>query len=482
MSISEKQVKAWLNYNCSQGNNWITQYKFQEMSTHSKAIYMEIIGGQLTQKPISNCQIGNLSHVYFTYMTDAQVITLIETIDGQLYLISNKMAISETADETDIQEPEPQPESNTIHFTDDMVNNTEESLLKKVETLPPLPQLQSIDSKIYRLSDVRDLVKCLHGKELKNIGIRSKLWPKCQLKKAQKDELDLISYMDFINVTDEATYVKLFQKYVKQSQSSTILNLTHNYSVTSSILNQVSSSKITQLIINQNFQIDDFQWLKNFPNLKLLNFWYDHRIEQSHIEQICSILPDLEVLNIHYCCRINIRVLIPILKLKNLQKLAIDDPYFWCQKSVHELFILPLEWKNLDCTSLQKIALNSKNLTMDVADYILTACPNIQQFIVDDDILKMVTKNIITGYKENEVLAFHSWQNPQKGFQINKRVSFKNMFKDNYNNKLFSESMLKKIKENREKNGEKEQIAVGEIPGNNGVPLTLQESQKIDPQ
>ena len=458
-TASDKQIKAWLNYNCSQGNNWITIYKFDEIIGHKDKKYYEVSQTQTNEKSSEHCKLNSqdLRHVYFTYMIDNQLITLIETLNESVYLINNSVSIIEPEPEpVENENEEVEIKSKTIRDDFDIQSDPE---IKKIEEITALPQLQSIHSKVFLLKNIRALNKCLTGKELTNIGIKRSKWLSGDLKKIQKDELSQISFMDFIHIGTPKIYLELFEKYI--SQSGNTLNLTHNYSITTDLLDQIKvNNSITQLILHQNFQIDDFSWFKNFPNLKLINIWHNQRLEYKHIEQIVSTLPNIEVFNLHSCCRINLRVLIPILKLKNLHKLAIDDSYFWCQKSVHELFILSDEWKSIYCPSLQKLAINSKNLTLDVIDYIFSSCSNIQQFIVDEDILTMICRNIIIGYEKDNTLSFHSWQNPNKGFQIHKKVTFKNLFKDTYNSQLFSESMLKKIKQQKEMKNEPEQESV----------------------
>ena len=459
---SDKNLKAWLNYNCSQGNNWVTIYRFEEILSHTDTKYLTTRSdGKVINVSADQCTLkqGSLRHVYFTYMTETLLISLIEDNHGRLYLIHNELTIIE---EEEVDENIELKQLKTIEVTDEMIDqykDNNENLVKKVDTVLALPQVRSVESKIYLLNNIRDLLYCLSGKELKNLGLRRKKWFACEFKKVEKDELCRISFMDFINVASDQSYVSILKKFIEQSGD--VLNLTHNYSVTPQLLAQSGmNAKITQLIMHQNFQIDDFDWLKNFPNIKLLNFWYNHRIEYKHIEQMCEVLPNLEVFNLHACCRVNLRIVLPLLKLNNIQKIAIDDPQFWCQKSIHELFILPNEWRNVYNPSLQKLAINSKNLTLDIVDYLLTACPNLQQVLVDEDILTMIGRNIIAGYEKENLLTFHSWQNPQKGLQISKKVTFKNLFKDTYNSQMFSESMLKKIKEQRELKNEPEQIPI----------------------
>jgi hypothetical protein len=423
--------KVWLNYNCSQGNNWIVVSKFDEIISHKDRKCFKVFGNQVQQSQLDETKL-TLSHIYFTYMTEDILITLFETYDQRIFLVCNKMNIIEKPD-------------------DDKAETTSDQLIKKVDTILPLPELEGISSNIYQLEDVSQLKLVLSKKERKLIGIKDKDWAEGCLKRTQD-----AGYMNLIHTPVMLEYVKLFDKYVEQSDDT--LNLTHNYSVTPEKLdNMLVHPKIKQLVMYQNFQINDFEWLKKLPNLKLLNLFYCHQIEQRHIEQIVRVVPGLEVINIHYCSRMNIRILIPILKLRNVNKLAIEDSQFWCQKGVHELFILPDEWKSISCSSIQKVAINSYNLTLDVIDYLLIACPNIDQLTVDENVLKSVTKNIENGRDKNSMMLIHSWQTPNKGLQVQKRPTFKNMMKDNYTTELFSESMLKKIKEHKEKNGEKEQ-------------------------
>jgi len=452
-------LKAWLNYNCCQGNNWIVMYKFDEIISHVGRKYYHVLGhgsgNQIVPMDIDTFTTTSkdLSHIYFTYMTDSILITLVETYCGHLYLVSNKVKITESRDEETTVEIEKRETVNEVNTQD----------VKKVDNILSLPQLESIESNIYKLGHVSHIRICLSRKERKLIGIKDSEWLGGHLKKNQKDELNGLSFMSFINLVDVDQYILLLDKYIDQMGDT--LNLIHNFSVTSEKLNRITEhNNIKQLILHQNFQINDFMWLRNFPKIKLINLFYNHQIEQKHFEQIVQMLPDLETVNIHYCSRINIRILLPLLKLRNLRKLAIEDSQFWCQKSVHELFILPHEWNNIFCPSLQKMAINSCNLTLDVIDYLLTSCPNINQIIVDKDVLKSLSKNINGGLDKSETIVFNSWQNPNKGFTVQKKVFFKNLLKDTYNSQMFSDSMLKKIRENRIKKGEKEQTSMDDKP------------------
>jgi len=397
-------------------------------------------------------------------MTEEILITLIENHKGDMYLIHNALHITDvipseppatsTVPPADQTAPSAsQTETLTDQVIDSYLNRTHD--VTPVNDVAQLPVIESVDSTIFKLEQMSDLKLCLTRKERKLIGLRDiEHWKL----KQQQDE-----FTQFIHLISDDEYIKQLRRHIDHVGET--LNLTHNYTLRPDLLQKVGlCSKVTQLIIYQNFQINDFQWLANFPNIRLINIFYAHQMEQSHFQQIVDCLPDLEVCNIHYCTRINLRVLIPLLKLRHLEKLAIEDAQFWCQKGVHELFVLPTEWKSIYCPSLQKVAINSTNLTLDVIDYLLTACPNIQHLIVDDDVLKSVSENIEAGTDPDLMLSVSSWQNPQKGFMIHQKVHFKNLLRNNYSSQMFSDSMLRKIKELRAQRGEKEQTAIVDSP------------------
>ena len=457
--MPEKIAKLWLNHNTSQGNNWILQSNFDQIISHTGREYYHVSATGVTKKNLESCELTYkvLGHVYFTYMTDQLIISLIETTDGQCYLIYNTVDMIEEDDSQTNEEQNDEPQSSTIELTDEMINNMDmqdTNELKSVNDVPDLQQLQSIKSAIYYLENIKYALKCLTTKEQKLIGIKK--WLSGKVSTKIRDQANVVNYLDFLNIENKELYLKLLNKFI--SAGGRLLDLTHNYSLTHELLNQVEiNHDIQELALQQNMNINDFEWLNKFPNLKLINIWNCQQIKQEQLEQICSLKPDIEVLNIHLCCRLNLRALIPILRLKKLSKLCIDDSHFYCQIGIRELFIMPEEWRSIYCPTLNKLAFNSKNLSLDVIDYILIACPAIKHFFVDEDILKMASRNTTSGYDQDRELIFHSWQDPNKGFKIYRNPTFKNMYKNNYNQQLFSESMLKKIKEKRDREIEEEE-------------------------
>lgn len=418
----EKYLKIWLNFNCVQDNNWIVIYKFDEIvnSPESKCYMIENgIIKQTTHISLNRC---DLSHIYFTYMTESILVSLIELYDGRLLLINNTLELC--SDET-----------------------SENGVVS-------LPKVKNISSNVYVLNIVYDLKLCVSKKLRKLIGIYDKNWLYDNFKESQKKEfLSKINFYDFIHIRDQHEYMRKFRQYIEQSNDR--LSLINNYSIQTELLNQLSDyPQVHELVIYQNFQINDFKWLNHFPNLKLINIFNSQQLEQKHFEQIRLYASHLEVVNIHYCTRINLRILIPLFKLDRLAKLAIEDANFWCQLDAYREFISNDEWKLIYCPSLEQLAINSDNLTIDIVDYILCSCPNLKHVIVDSNLMKNISNRAKDGYKEDTII-FCEWGNTNKGIIYHKDIKFTNLRKDM--SEPFSESMLQKINKIKTERGEKEQ-------------------------
>ena len=238
---------------------------------------------------------------------------------------------------------------------------------------------------------------------------------------------------------------------LRELEEMEVLDLSGNYSITSAILSKIPvQPQITQIILNKNHQLENFEWLQNFPNVQLLDFRYMNNLTFEDITYITSVFKNLKVINLHFCGRINLRVLLPILKLNEIEKICIDDENFWCQKGAYELFIKPEEWENIDCLSLKTIAINSMNLTLDVIDYIIKACPSLGTFIMDTEVFNTAIKNVVNGYSSDTIILA-PWQSTARGVQLHRKIKFKNMYKDNYNTKVFTDSFMKTIEQQEER-------------------------------
>jgi len=442
---------TWLNNNCTQLNNWIVINSFNDIFNHSTRKFYD---SRSHITPVSDDEsklfvhdLRDLGHIYTTYMSSEMLITIIKTRGKtpSFYLIKNKTNIKEKEDDENVNENE---------------NEENENVIKLVKEETPLPEILSIDSNVYKLNSLGDIVNILSGAELKLLGINKKKFTQCDISTSDLNKhIKLMTYAGSESIEEYITHftksfktikngVKLTSKtLVKELDEIEILDLTGNYSITSNILSQLPVQKqITQIVLNKNHQLENFEWLRQFPSVQLIDFRYMNNLTFEHMSYITTICKDLKVVNLHFCGRVNLRILIPILRLQQIEKICIDDENFWCQKGAYELFIKPEEWDNIDCLSLKTIAINSLNMTLDVMDYIIKACPALETFLIDTEVFNVALKNVVNGYS-SETIVLVPWQNTQKGVQLHRKIKFKNMFKDNYNSKIFTDSFTKTIEQ-----------------------------------
>lgn len=447
VSLSNLKCGAWMSVNCTQLNNWVVINSFNEIFNHKDRKYF--IGNILTEneKLVPIYSLNDLGHIYATFMSNDLLITVIKTRgkNGQYFLIRNKMNVKE---EEDIEIKEE-------------VSEDKPKEIKLVKDENKLPEILSIDSNIYKLDNLGDIVNILSSPEQNSLGIKKKQFLQAEVSVADLNKhVKIMKFVASENIDEYiSNFIKSFKKVDKVNSKSAlrdleemeILDLTNNYSITSSILSTIPfQEQITQIILNKNHQLENFEWLKNFPNVQLLDFRYMNNLTFEDILYITSLFKNLKVINLHFCGRINLRVLLPILKLTHIEKICIDDENFWCQKGAYELFIKPDEWENIDCLSLKTIAINSLNLTLDVIDYIIKACPNLTTFIMDTEVFNSAIKNVINGYS-SETIILAPWQSTKKGVQLHRKIKFKNMYKDNYNTKVFTDSFMKTIEHQEER-------------------------------
>ena len=430
------QEEAWLNTYCQQINNWIVINNFHEIVSHKNTRYyienIEITYESDTLRFQCNGTFDFKEtypiHIYFTYMTDSKLITLFRTKNNNIYLVNNKINISEN---------------------DSLDNSSDDSSDKELvlsDEKDKLPVITSIQSSVRQINSIKNILFYLSGNEKKYIGIDESKWNK--LKHSKKINLN-INYLTLLNyVNDEEKYIKKFIKLNSRSNSNSspnVLNLRHNYSITNSILSKLPESytnNIKQLQLNNNYQLHSLEFLSKFKKLDSVEFSYCNNITQDNIIQLCKYCP--------YCCCLNIRILLPLLKLPYIKNICINYDNMWCQKGPYELFILPNEWELIDCLSLERLAINAKNMTLDIIDYIVKACPNIKEIFVDEEILTSVETNIINGYNIDEKLIFRPWQTPEKGLQVCKKIKFKNLYKEAYESIKSKNEFIEKIKNKNE--------------------------------
>ena len=69
--FNQPLFRGWLNYNCTQSNNWIVWLNFQEIVNHTSTKYYDVVKGkisEITDRP-NEINVTKPNHIYFTYMS-----------------------------------------------------------------------------------------------------------------------------------------------------------------------------------------------------------------------------------------------------------------------------------------------------------------------------------------------------------------------------------------------------------------------------
>lgn len=433
-----------LNQFCPIQNNWILSLNYsQVINHHNKQIKMfdknnklQIIEG-LTEPT-------KLSHIFFNYMTDRTLIALVLTCAGQLVFINNQMEI-----EQDLMEEQ-------------SVSVEQEEADIKLETRAPLPKIKGICSVLTIIDQPKQLV----NKELisvnmqKTIGLKDWWQRQSSTTTSNTNTNNRLDYSSFFGHYKLKTLLPLLHQWVKQSGDH--IDFKHQYYINQKHLGYLPVNNIVKrMSFNQNCQITDFTWLGNFPNLNELEFDQCQQLDEQLFSTICQRVKKLESITIKFCCRINIRIFLELLKLDYLKKIIIDFPNFYCQVSAKDVLITKQEWQGVHSFSLQSLFINSENVTLDVLDYLLKSCPELKDIYLNDNILKMVSKNILFNQDDNSdnIVNFHSASDFRRGFKASRPMTFKNMFK-NYITQPYSNSMLERIRQKEQTDQEIQQAIV----------------------
>lgn len=419
---------------CPIQNNWILQMNYQQIISHHNQVVRRVnLDNQC--EPSELVEPFSLCHIFFNYMTDQQLIALVLTVANQLVLINNRIEIEQIEDNSASQDE-----------TDDSIE------IIKPKTATPLPKIKDLSSQLTIITRYQHLVlpEVLSNSLQKAVGLKK--WFKNL--KILKNNSQLIDYASLFDSSDsDVKLLVKIEQFIQQSGST--LNLEHHYLIDDRLMAQIHSNKsVESVIFFQNCQFRDFSWLVKFPNLTRLEINQCQQIDQTLFAQICRSCPQLNSIKLIYCCNINIRILLDLLKLDRLMKIEIDYPNFYCQLSAKEVLISKDEWKSSCSFTLQSLAINSENMTLDVLDYILKSCPELRDIYLNHQILETVAKNIMFNqedYDQTKLVNFHSTSDVRRGFKANRPISFKNMFK-NYITAPFSNSMLEKIKQKEREN------------------------------
>ena len=375
-------MEQYLLKNCDQQNNYI-------LLTHFNEIFKGL--------DISFTK-DDIKYIFFFYVNIKKGITITAFYTDRIYLlIGNKETINEEEE-------------------------TKENIETKenVESINEETKKEEVTNKIYELKSLKSLItsKLISGNQMKYLNIDKSKFLKCN------SDFDISKY----------TEIKVNNK---------ILNLSNNYVITSEKLNEIITNDIDkykdieEVILNNNLRISDLEFLHNFHSLKLLNIWYMSLLKISTFDNFNKICRQLQVFNIHYSFNLNIRILIPLLKMHNIKKILIDDPKFYCQYDQNHPFISNDEWRLLNNESLQSLSINSENMNTDIIDYIFMSCENIVDIIINSTVHKICMQNLLNGTENDRYVKFIKWEdvimNAPVITAVKWRPTFKNMYKNNSN-------------------------------------------------
>ena len=236
--------------------------------------------------------------------------------------------------------------------------------------------LYLLNNKLIVLNGLNELVKNLSGSQLKYLYI------------------DKTKYMKLNNSYDENKWnqLNIYKKNDNKLDNTYILNLTNNHNFNGNILyneNDINNKFIDTIIINNNFKLNDLSFINKFSYLKSLDIWNMPSLINDNIDSINKYCRNLEIINIHFCPNLNIRILISLYKMKNLKKILIDDSFFYCQYDMDKLFITNDEWRNIISETIIDIVINSENMNMDIADYIFKSTPYLKSITLCKNIHNM---------------------------------------------------------------------------------------------
>lgn len=397
-----REYQYWITRNCDRKHSWIVVARLDEMLNHKDT---EIDGpeGPVAREDLSLSQ-DTLEFVYLVNYADNRLITLVQD-KSYYYLIDNMQKIVEEGDE------------------------------KHVDYRSRI---------IYRKS-LSALVTTMSGSLRKKLGLKP--INKIKLKNRELTNLKGVLPIDFIGQTHEQK-VKLFKQYATADSQKDCLDLSGFYVLDPKvIIDTATMYKQDQVVMYQNNRFNSFEWLKYFPNIKILSMWYINTLLDEHIDALVQAAPGLNTVEFHYCYQLTGRILIPLGRLNLLEKLVINNERCDLQKLAYETVITDKEWEQIDNNSLSLVIINSHNLTLDFIHFFLKSFHGVHNFIMNELVLKKLQDNSADGSKDREEpVSFHSIQDTKQGFKRYRDVKVFDLVRNKCGN-TFSNAMLDVIKE-----------------------------------
>lgn len=437
-----------LHLYCPTQNNWILQMNYDQIINHRNQKVLEHqangIWAEVDSDSIKSPR--DMMHIFFNHMTEERLIALVLTKSMQCLLIDNHVEITQEDSITT---------ENTNTSTAGAVDDENENVIKLEATIP-LPKIRDIRSTITIIAQHQDLVdRGVISRTLqKLIGIAK--WANDWSKLVKTAPVPFRPLDLAMLVSDAEGFREWLRKWISSPRANNELSLSGHYYLNADHLQTLASSSVRSLVLKQNCQITSFEWLKRFSGLEAITIDQCQQIDENAFSEICKCCPNLTSVTIKYCLRVNVRIFLSLLKLDRLNKVEIDFPNFFCQLSPKDAIVSKDEWKTVCSYNLKSLFINSTNITLDVLDYIIKACPLLNTVYLDENILNMVSKNIVFDHEDInnnntaavEIINFHQASDARRGFKASRPMTFRNMFK-NLITEPFSKSMINRINQLR---------------------------------
>ena len=492
--LSERELKYWLTRNSARGNCWAIYTEIENMTGHENA-QVTLPSGISTGRSLGFISRADLKYVYTGYMTNTELIAIVQDRKGYYYLINTKRGpknvkadsgdapdapdtpdaevdestSSESQNDTTVDsdtkkgegEGEGEGEGDVAVSTDVDVaveDGIEEEENKVAEKKAPVEWVIKSSRIIISKSLVPLIDKNLSKSQRREIGVVKT--QKMTLKKEDRQRLGRVLGFDFADCDTPDELLELMRKSLREiaalptPEERRILDFSGNFSVTPEILVRLKSQETThieEIVLYQNIRLAKWGWLARFPCVVNISLWYLYQLKDDNLKTICKALPRLESLNVHHCYQISNRCMIPILQLPRLDRVCMDSKVLICQKNAYQGVVTAKEWENLYCPTLKYLMINSDNLTQDTIDYYLKSCPNLSRFIMNALVLKRLRKDVREGFGP-ETITFQAAEDYRLGFTVKRDVRIENLLKDRYE-PAYSDSMLRIIKEQMTREG-----------------------------
>lgn len=422
--VNDLILKSHILKNCKfREQAWIVLHQLDTIIHETEKIYynQKII----PSIPLNSCTI---QYVYIAEMTikaldeenpnpnpnpkpvkkeKASLFTIIEDNQGKYYLIKH-IGIREVRTKLVLnQEPEKFEVTSRIDMYDklsDLINN-----------------LPSIEKKKYNLKVKRD------KKDKKDKDG----------KKGIKNEVQEVNGLSFIN---NWMNKDLLIQYITNQKET--VDLSGLFLLNSEIFKEIDQvfDTVKTLIIYQNIHFTTFDYLKNFPNLETLSYWYSNITDQD-----LSALKDTKIqkLEFHHCNVLTGKCLPILAGMKFLTILLFDNQYMLFQKNTFST-ILAEDVQDISNDSLETLILNAHNYTMDVSLIVLQMFTRLSKMVVPHDVYNTFIKNGYSGTDKEEI-SIQSYDYPKMITSYHKQLKFRNLLKSRYNNQPYSDAMMKVI-------------------------------------